>query len=720
MLPIRIYLENFMGHKQSDIDCTKFSSCLIVGKNKNNSHISNGVGKSTIFKAIDFVLYGEYNSDKIEEIIRDGADSCKVIFEFLLDNEKYQVIRLRSKSGTHINLNRWVSDAWESISAKTNTQTEIELHKLIKISYKAAKNSISFAQSDLEGIPSATPDKRKELLKEPLNITIYNKYSKIAKKRLDEQVSEFEKRNFQIESLGNPKKELELCLLEIDKVNLRLIDNRKLYSESQEKLDSQKSKLSDLERLIGSESVDVNNQLIETKNRIKEVETELSRTNFEHISALKKMQEFKLDLANKISGLQEKVDNLKKLKTEELKTPNSIQNELSLIIEKEQKGRFLIARLEADESRFSKPIPDVGECGMCLQEVKFDHRIKCEEEANKKLLEIRQDLVKYRDTMSKCILKRKNLELEQRETVKKLSQIESFELEVANWKNNINKTQELVNQYNTTIENKNNDLLRLNASLANLVSRKDILLDSVKKFNIKELNDKISLIKTEISNTDLIIKKSLSNISSDDTLIGILKEKESNNNKNQIKLNLLEVERKEIEEKVKMLKRVVVAFGSHGVPTAIINSILDDLSIEANALLQQMRPSLSFHFEFDKDNEDILNIIYKVHNVERSYKLISGGQRLMINLSFKLGLSKIIQRRLGVDIKFLLLDEVDQSLDVEGVQALSEVIKKWQEHFKVFVITHSQKLASNFNSFIVVEGDDENGSNAKYSTTWDN
>ena len=53
MLPIRIYLENFMGHIQSDIDCTQFNSCLIVGKNKNNAHISNGVGKSTIFKAID-------------------------------------------------------------------------------------------------------------------------------------------------------------------------------------------------------------------------------------------------------------------------------------------------------------------------------------------------------------------------------------------------------------------------------------------------------------------------------------------------------------------------------------------------------------------------------------------------------------------------------------------------------------------------------------------
>ncbi len=39
-------------------------------------------------------------------------------------------------------------------------------------------------------------------------------------------------------------------------------------------------------------------------------EVEISRTNLEHTSALKKMQEFKLELVNKISGLQEKIDNL--------------------------------------------------------------------------------------------------------------------------------------------------------------------------------------------------------------------------------------------------------------------------------------------------------------------------------------------------------------------------------------------------------------------------
>src|SRR6201985_445071 len=289
MLPKRIYLENFMGHILSDIDCTKFTSCLIVGKNKNNPNVSNGVGKSTIYKAIDFVLYGEYACDKIEEIIRDGADFCKVIFEFEISGVDYQVIRQRGKSGTHLYLNQFIVDKWESLTAKTNTQTETELLKLVKISYKAFKNSISFAQSDFDGIASASPDKRKELLKEPLNILIYNKYHKIAKKKLDDQNKELEKNNLLILSLGKPEEELKFCIVKIAEAEENLKNKKINYEQLNSELNIKRTELSELNNLINSESTDVNAQLIDVKQRIKAVEIELSRVNAEYTSSVAKI-----------------------------------------------------------------------------------------------------------------------------------------------------------------------------------------------------------------------------------------------------------------------------------------------------------------------------------------------------------------------------------------------------------------------------------------------
>jgi DNA repair exonuclease SbcCD ATPase subunit len=52
MIPKQLYIENFSCHEKSVIDFTQFSSALIVGKIENSDLYSNGVGKTTIFKAI--------------------------------------------------------------------------------------------------------------------------------------------------------------------------------------------------------------------------------------------------------------------------------------------------------------------------------------------------------------------------------------------------------------------------------------------------------------------------------------------------------------------------------------------------------------------------------------------------------------------------------------------------------------------------------------------
>ncbi len=70
MKPLRLYINNFLCYDNSYIDFSKFSSALIVGKINNNDSYSNGVGKSTIFKAIEFVLFN-YVDINFEHIIRE-------------------------------------------------------------------------------------------------------------------------------------------------------------------------------------------------------------------------------------------------------------------------------------------------------------------------------------------------------------------------------------------------------------------------------------------------------------------------------------------------------------------------------------------------------------------------------------------------------------------------------------------------------------------------
>jgi DNA repair exonuclease SbcCD ATPase subunit len=168
-----------------------------------------------------------------------------------------------------------------------------------------------------------------------------------------------------------------------------------------------------------------------------------------------------------------------------------------------------------------------------------------------------------------------------------------------------------------------------------------------------------------------------------------------------------------LENDVLLWNRVVRAFSTSGIPTLIIHTILDDLQIEANNILQELRPSLSLQFFIEKDDKDALGIMYKDNNQEREYALLSGGQKMYISFALRLGLSLVIQKRLGVEIKFLELDEVDQPLDLSGQDAFVDAIKKYQNKFKIFVITHNERLKNKFNNAIVVEGDGTNGSSAK-------
>ena len=163
----------------------------------------------------------------------------------------------------------------------------------------------------------------------------------------------------------------------------------------------------------------------------------------------------------------------------------------------------------------------------------------------------------------------------------------------------------------------------------------------------------------------------------------------------------------DLQKQFNVHKHVQRAFSSNGIPALIISTILADLQIEANNFLAKLRPALELQF-----NEE-LDLLFRIKGKEREYQQISGGQKMMFAFALRLGLSVIIQRRLGIDIRFLLLDEVDSNLDDAAKDTYVEIIKKLQEDFKIFIITHDNRLKDKFNNAILVEGDEKNGSTAK-------
>src|SRR5579864_2608521 len=99
MIPSRLYVRDFFCYDDAYVNFNEFSAALIVGKAENNNEISNGVGKTTLFRSMEYALFN-YADVNLENIIRDDADKCSVTFDFIVGGQEYRVTRTRTRKGT--------------------------------------------------------------------------------------------------------------------------------------------------------------------------------------------------------------------------------------------------------------------------------------------------------------------------------------------------------------------------------------------------------------------------------------------------------------------------------------------------------------------------------------------------------------------------------------------------------------------------------------------
>ena len=262
----RLYVKDFFCYDDAYIDFNEFSTALIVGKAENNSDVSNGVGKTTIFRAIEYVLFGHADIN-LEHIIRDDMDKCSVVFDFFVGQQEYRVSRTRTRKGVsdltlykrtsteslneeafHILKNDqylpiFDSKYWEDVSGRRTSDTEKELTKLIGVNLKSFRIFVHFLQRDFGGLAVATPEKRKQILKDALSLAVYSKLEKIAKDKFAGLNKEADRLKVLIENLGNPEVlsvELEQKLLITD---VKLLDFTDKLTNSEELLTSLNNKI---------------------------------------------------------------------------------------------------------------------------------------------------------------------------------------------------------------------------------------------------------------------------------------------------------------------------------------------------------------------------------------------------------------------------------------------------------------------------------------------
>lgn len=726
MKPVYLLLEDFCSHRSTEIDFTKFRSALIVGKNKKDPDISNGVGKTSIIKAIEFALYGSEAAPlNVDRFVRDDTDKCNVTFDFEIKSEIYRIKRSRNRktSKSDIRLYKKEDVEYKDISQKTSKETHVELLKLIKISRSAFLNAIVFAQSDLTGLATASPKDKKNILKEPLQLAIYSKYEKTAKEKTSAIYKNLEKNKAVLYSLGDPVSELITT-------KKTLIELQSFLSEQSLEKDSKFNIVSSLKNEIAlldnsykngfvqleSQFVSLKNNILNAANKLLSQKTQLESSKYKIVKQAEQIQSIQDTIAKAEASLEEMS-----------KTPQRAAEIIKKDIEeagtREARGKALIAQTELDIKKFSKAITSEDVCSSCKQVVTPEYREACESERLELLKKSSADLIDFKRKLSNVQNKKINLEKELEDLQLFKRKIISHTEKLGSKKKELETSKDFLVQLEAISSDTEKQLLSLEAEHIELLAAKEKIKSELSLKDPALIKSKLNELKSSLSSEEQFLLKAETEISSYSMQIGSITEKIKTKEENLTKITDLKTKVDELQKEYSLAQKVAQAFGPSGIPTMIINTILDDLQSTSNKLLGEIRPGMELEFKIQKDNsqgekEDTLDVVYRINNRERDFLELSGGQKLLVALSLKLGLSQVIQNRIGIDINFLILDEVDQPLDTAAVNELVNIITKWQEKFNILVITHRESLKEKFKYAVLVENDGDNGSTGKLVTSW--
>lgn len=158
-----IKINNFYSFQEAELAFDQYSGLVMIeGKNKDTGG-SNGSGKSSLIEAVVWGLFGKTIRKSTEEaMINFGSKkNCKVE---LVINDKVRIIRTRRPTF----LEFWVGEDNRTQESVTATQEKIEQH--LNTNYKLFLASMVFGQNNTLDFVSATPEEKRTIIKNFLNL----------------------------------------------------------------------------------------------------------------------------------------------------------------------------------------------------------------------------------------------------------------------------------------------------------------------------------------------------------------------------------------------------------------------------------------------------------------------------------------------------------------------------------------------------------------------
>ena len=702
MIPILLKLSNFTSYGESvpELDFTKFHLAAISG--------TNGAGKSSLLDAITWSLWGWSRSgDNADSLIRSGSEEMQVDFTFNLDGHDFTVKRRRTKKGGGTTaLEFWSTK--NNLTEGTIKSTQEKIIETLHLSYDTFINSSFIRQGHADEFTTKGPNDRKRILADILGLSHYDELEEKAKEKGKVAQTKLQLLEYQL-------LEIETELSKKDKSAEKKVQAEKKISEVESQITTLEKELKSLQEQKAT-LVATNEQQVKLKQTLSELKRELDDILIQGKSRAEKIKQLEEQLTE-LPSLKEKLKG--KEVFEKQKEEYSVKSQKKLKLQKEladligslslknHDKETLQKHLEEVQTHVKALDKDSAKCPTCGQTINQDQKQKVKTEYLEEQNKLTRQIAEIKTTEEETKIQKLKTEVDSirlddykyQETLQKISEISALQQKYERLlaaEATLDSEKKTVQEMRTLFSNKKTQIEKLEVETKKLPDLENNLMSLVNQVNQKEslLND----LRSEEKEARNLLGQATQLISRAEQMEKLLTQKTGEKSK-------LQKEKENFEE-------LALAFGKKGIQAMIIETAIPEIEDEANSLLGKLTNGrMKVRFDTQRETKtkvetadgkafatiETLDIIISDEMGERPYENYSGGEQFRVNVAIRLALSKLLTRRAGAKLQFLVIDEGFGTQDTEGRTKVVEVLDTIKNDFeKILVITHLEELKEEF------------------------
>lgn len=266
----------------------------------------------------------------------------------------------------------------------------------------------------------------------------------------------------------------------------------------------------------------------------------------------------------------------------------------------------------------------------------------------------------------------------------------------------------MLEEYQDIVDKKS----KVDTDIQNLTKEGQELYEKLRKFQLRATRESIKTLHSRVES----LKAEISSLGGQTTT--------SDDVRGTIQKNVLLLS--DARQREAIYSTLDEAFGPKGIPLLIVDNVLRELEVSINnvlGLLSDLPISVELKTQREgSDGEYLDTFQILIHNgsATRHYFNYSGGERLIIDLSIRLGLSELLARRNNFRVESLIIDEGLASLDEQNQHKLIRTLQKLSSKFSsILLVTHAQ-AKDYLKNYVELSNDGEKSVLDKRGNIWHN